>query len=272
MDIRLPPLLLVAALALNPSALLAKELEGDAITKSLLRKAEYEHVAISPDGGKLAIARRGEQAVEVTILNLADNKVLIRFDPGYKGEITRLQWLDDARLLVGATRTGSREGFALFEPVLVIATLDGERPLELPGDFYATIPGDDQHLLVRDCGRGKGEEDCVPQIRRDEIGKLHKKGELVIEGPPDSTLILNKSATAGFAIKWENDDTARTYAYRPADKSWTLINDGRAAGLEVFPLSVSLDVNDYRLSGTLRWMSSAGLITSFLGATADERS
>ena len=93
MDIRLPPLLLgaglalAAFLALSASLSLAKELEGDAITKSLLRKAEYEHVAISPDGGKLAIARRGEQAVEVTILNLADNKVLIRFDPGYKGEM-----------------------------------------------------------------------------------------------------------------------------------------------------------------------------------------
>jgi dipeptidyl aminopeptidase/acylaminoacyl peptidase len=241
MNIRHLGLALAASLALSTSVAAAKELEGDAITKALLRKAEFEHVAISPDGAKLAVARRGEKAVEVIVYELADMSVVISFDPGYHGEITRLQWLDDARLLVGATRIGGPEGFALFEPVLVIATLDGKRPMELPVDFYGTIPGDTEHLLVNACGHAEGDSDCLPQIRRDEIGKLHKNGDLVIEGPADSSLVLNKYATSGFAIKWEEDDTGRTYAYRPADKGWTLLNDGAATGLEVTPLAVSLD-------------------------------
>jgi dipeptidyl aminopeptidase/acylaminoacyl peptidase len=241
MNILKPGLALAAGLAMALPAFAAKELEGDAITKSLLRKPEFEFVAISPDGSKLAIARAIDKADEVTVLKLADMSVLNRFDPGYHGRITKLRWLDDARLLVGATRIGGQAGFALFDPILVVATLDGKRPMELPVDFYETIDGDSEHLLVHGCGHAGGDSDCLPQIRRDEIGKLSKRGDLVIEGPADTSLVLNKTATAGFAIKWEDDDSSRTYAYVPADKSWKLINDGAAAGLDVFPIAVSRD-------------------------------
>jgi dienelactone hydrolase len=229
------------AFAASPVAS-AKDQPGDEITRALLKDAEFELIAVSPDGSKLAIARRVGNVTQVTVHARADMKPLISFDPGAKGRISELEWIDDTRLLVGATRLEGPENFAAFDPILVVATLDGAPPTVLPGNFFAVIKGDPDHLLVGDCGFGKGNKGCnLPQVRRDEIKRLHKKGELVIEGPADTRMVLNRAATAGFAYKWEDDDTAKTYVYHPADKTWTLLNDGAVAGVEVLPLAVSRD-------------------------------
>jgi dipeptidyl aminopeptidase/acylaminoacyl peptidase len=230
------------AVACPPAVLAAKDLEGDAITRQLLKDPEFERIAVSPDGTMLAIARHLGEVTTVTVHKRADMHPMISFDPGARGVISSLEWIDNTRLLVGATRLTAVGNFAAFEPILVIASLDGTTPKVLPGNFFALSAGDPGHILVGDCAFGKGNKGCnLPQIRRDDIGHLIRKGELVMEGPPDTRLIANDAATAGFAIKWEDDDTAKTYVYHPADKSWSLLNDGSVSGLEVVPVAVSRD-------------------------------
>ena len=222
----------------------AKDLKADALTQSLLRQPEFELIAVSPDGSKFAISRRvGEETVNVEVHQRSDMKLLRTFTAGKRGEVTALEWLDDDRLLIGANTRTLRFNVSFADSILQIVSLDGREPDVMPYDLFDTIEGDPDHLLVFSCGYEKGKnKGCnLPQIRRDAIGKLSKQGELVIEGPPDTTLILNRSATAGFAIKWEDDGTGRTYVYKPADKSWTLLNDGSVTGLEVIPLAISKD-------------------------------
>lgn len=242
MNFRNLSLAIAASVAICAPSVVAKELTADALTKSLMQEAEFVDIAISPDGSKLAIARRIGESVGVTVHQRADMKPLITFDSGAHGIVSHLQWLDDARLLVGATRTSTMNGFALSDPVMVIATLDGQLPTTMPWDFWSTIEGDSQHLLVSSCGFGPGNNGCnQQQVRRHEVGKTSGKGEVLIEGPPDARMTLNAAANAGFAMKWEEDDTSRTYVYKPADKTWTLINDGSATGVEVFPMAVTKD-------------------------------
>lgn len=222
----------------------AKELQPDEITKQLLRDPEFVDMAISKDGAHLAIARRtAEQKVMVTVYKRADMAPVISFDPGSQGEITNLVFLGNDRLLVGATRINPAYGMADFEPILVIATLDGADPFVLPGDFYSTIEGDPNHILVYGCGFAKGNGGCtLPQIRKDDIKKLTRKGELVIEGPKDSLLVLNRTADRGFALAGdEDDDTTRAYVYKPDSRTWEMINDSAKTGLHVIPLAVSRD-------------------------------
>lgn len=214
---------------------------ADALTTSILQPAEFERISVSPDGSKLAIARHLDGATQVTIHNRSDLKPLITFDPGSKGAISYLRWADDQRLVVGATQMGTRYGFAAFDPVLVIATLDGKPPTVLPGSFVNTVEGDASQIVVSDCSSEKGKTGCtLPELR--QRGLLEKgDGELLIQGPADTWLVSNRKGTAGFAMKVEDDDTGRTYVYHPADKTWTLLNDASQTKLEVSPIGVSRD-------------------------------
>ncbi len=240
----------VTAAALGALALAAmpahakEEIVADEITRSLLQQAEFERIAVSPDGTKLAIARHVGESTTVTIHNRSDLKPLINFDPGGKGAISYLRWMDDQRLVVGATRIGTLYGFASFQPVLVVANLDGRTPSVLPGAFIGTVDGDPDHILVHRCGTEPGKRECnLPEIRLRTLQEGGKQDDthdtLVIQGPADTAMIANQAGNAGFAIKFEDDDTGRTFVYQPADKTWSLLNDASKTKLEVKPIGVS---------------------------------
>ncbi len=214
---------------------------ADDLTKTLIRAPEFERISVSPDGSKLAIARHLGDVTQVTIHNRSDLSPLITFDPGSQGAISYMRWVDDQKLVVGATQLGTRYGFADFDPILVIATVDGKPPTVLPGTFIDTVEGDGNQILVESCSSEKGKVGCkLPEIRQRAL--LDKgKGELLIQGPAETAMYVNRTATAGFAMKVEDDDTGRTYVYHPADKSWSLLNDASVTKLEVVPIAVSRD-------------------------------
>ena len=68
-----------------PAPAIAKELVADALTKSLMKEAEFNHIAISPDGSKLALSRRVEETMHVTVFNRVDMKALNDFTADYGG-------------------------------------------------------------------------------------------------------------------------------------------------------------------------------------------
>ncbi|MCX7041598.1 MAG: prolyl oligopeptidase family serine peptidase [Gammaproteobacteria bacterium] len=243
----MPPLrlfgALIAALAIvGPVALAKSPVTADEVTRSLLREAEFNQISISPDGKLLAIARTTGKVASVTLHKREDLSPIITFDPGANGAITDLSWVDDSRLIIGATRIDPVDGYAAIEPILVIMPTDGSKPFELPGNFFAVVKDDPDHILVSTCGFHPDGGGCnVPEIRKSDIKRLIKRGELLLSGPKDTQLIANRQANAGFAIKWEDDGTSKAYVRSPGNAEWTLINDGSKTGLEVVPVAVARD-------------------------------
>jgi dipeptidyl aminopeptidase/acylaminoacyl peptidase len=207
-----------------------------------MKEAEFQHIAISPDGSKLALSRRVEETLHVTVFNRTDMKPVNDFTADYRGEIFFLDWLDDQRLIIGAIRVGGEAGYAISWPTLMVATLDGKPPKLLTRKIWDTIEDDDKEVLVSKCVDVKGSDECKPQIFRQKIdAKDDDDGELLMEGPVGTELIVNRPASAGFAFKWEEDGTGKTYAYKPSDKSWALINEGSKTGIEASPVAVTYD-------------------------------
>lgn len=213
----------------------------DALTQSLLRRAEFERIEISPDGERLAIARHGETGTTVTLYRRRDMAPLTTLDPGKDGEITDLEWLDDERLLVGAVRDDATFGVPMIDPALYIIRADGSDRFMLPANFFATIDGDPDHLLVTSCGHWD-DGYCIDEIRKAEIGKLRRVGELVIAAPDaHATMIPDHKGNVRFAISWQDDESAKTYLHTTGTNGWKLINDSTKTGIYLLPIGVSAD-------------------------------
>jgi len=243
MPLRLPPLPLLL-LALVAPMLPAKEVvpKADTLARDLLRDAEFQAISISPDGTMLAISRRQGEVTQVTIHKREPLEPIITFDPGPGGEITTLRWIDNRRLIIGATRIGGYFKTALFEPMLTIASLDGTRPFLLPGNFYSLLEDDPDHILVYGCGFAKGADGCaIPEVRKVDLKHVYAKGELIASGPADTSLFIDPLGKAGMAFGVEDDGTTRTHIMNPATKAWTLINDSSKTHLEVYPLAIRRD-------------------------------
>lgn len=219
-----------------------EDVPADAVTDGLLRRPEFEQVSISPDGNLLAIARRVDGKSIVTLHQRTDLKPLINFDPGHDGEITGLDWIDNERLVISASRLNTAYSLVLREPSVLIVRTDGKDPYEAPGNFFAAIEGDPDHLLLNTCSFAKGGGGCnIPEIRRNDIKHLIKRGELVMAGPKDTTLFADPTGHARFAIGWDDEDFSKTYVVNPGNDGWTLLNDSRETGLDLLPVNVARD-------------------------------
>ena len=244
--VRLPALALLL-LACLPASAKDQAPQADALTVSLLQVAEFQRMAISPDGTKLAVARRDTTGrhpkTEVIVHRLSDLEPLIRFDPGVAGVIASLDWVGNQRLVVGATRMDLKFEVMATSPIMVIANLDGSKSIELPGRFFSTLEDDPDHILIRTCSRESRLGHCIPEIRKTDFEHLgSKKGELVLTGPEDTSLYTDAHGKAGLAFHVDEEDgTTQTHVYDSSSKTWRLINDSRETGLEVSPLSIRSD-------------------------------
>lgn len=234
---------LMGILLLVVSAAQAKDpaSPADADTQQLLRRPEVEQIQISPDGTLLAVARRSATATSVSIVR-RDGLALVRsIDPGKGGEVDQLRWLDSNRLLVGVKVADPNYGLSLFDPVLIVLSADSKDIANLPANFLATIDGDPDHILVSACARGERRY-CLQEVRRLELGKVSRWGDLVIAAPDNhSELFPDRQGHVRFALGAEEDGTTRTYVHAEGAEGWSLINDSSKTGLSVVPLSVAAD-------------------------------
>lgn len=215
--------------------------EADAQTQLLLRRAEVEQVRISPDGKLLAIARRGPVGTVVS-MHRSDTLELIKVvDPGKGSEVDTLLWLDDQRLLLGVNVVDPDFGMPLFDPAMIIVRADKKDSSSLPANFLAMIDDDPDHLLVTACSR-KEHEDCLQEVRRVELGKTSRWGELIISAPDvHSTLLADRRGNVRFAMGTMDDASTRTYVHTDDKEGWILINDSSVTALDVAPFSVAPD-------------------------------
>ena len=237
-------LLLALALCLGalprPAATKTPVPVADELTRSLLRRAEFEAVEISPNGKWLAIARRIDGGTVVVVHRRDTMEATTTIDPGTRGEVDTLEWIDDERLLVGANRANALYGVAFAEPALYIVRADGTDKFKLPANFVSTIQGDPDHILVSRCGDWQ-DGGCVAELRRADINRLRKVGELVVAAPaPDARLMVDHRGRARFALHTRDDGTSRTFV-RDDGQDWRPLNDSAKTGLELVPLGVSAD-------------------------------
>lgn len=223
-----------AALAGNPAP------EPDALTRSLLKRAEFEQFRLSPNGELVAIERRMPEGSVVSIHRRDTLAPVLQLDPGKLGEISEITWLDDQRIIVGANRADSYYGMSMVDPVLSVVRVDGKDSFQLPGTFFSTVEDDPDHILVSRCSPSSSGGHCIPQLRLADINKLRKMGELLVEGPADTSLFADRKGKVRFAFGEEDDGTTKAWV-RDAAGAWTVFNDSAKTGVDVTPLAVSRD-------------------------------
>jgi dipeptidyl aminopeptidase/acylaminoacyl peptidase len=238
---RLPAiaLLLVVAGVSHPAA--AADVVADAMTQTLLRRAQFENIQISPNGKLLAIAQRDGDKTVVFINSRTTMARVHVITTGQDGEIDELQWLDDDRLLVGTSQRSKRYGVSLGYPTLYIVSVSSNKTDRLPANFISTIDGDADHLLVSSC-RELNYDQCVSEVRRVDIGKRFGNGEVVATAPdPDSELWADRRGNIRFAKGANKQGFSKTYVYAGDPRQWVLINDEQVSGFEVFPEGIARD-------------------------------
>jgi dipeptidyl aminopeptidase/acylaminoacyl peptidase len=226
---------------------------ADELTKSLLRRPEFEQFQLSPNGELIAIVRRLPEGTIVSIHKRDNLEPLLRLDPGKAGEISEVTWLDDDRVIVGAARSDGYFNMTLAEPMLSVINVHGGDTLHLPGNFLSTVDGDAEHILVSRCAPNGPAGKCIEQLRLVGLEK-QGKGETTAEGPVDTVLFADRKGKARFAFGVEDDATTRTWVLDDAGK-WNLYNDSSKTGIEIMPLGVARDgrsalVQTQRKSGT----------------------
>jgi dipeptidyl aminopeptidase/acylaminoacyl peptidase len=206
--------------------------------QSYLKRATIERVQISPDGKRLAVAERADNATFITVRNAETMAIETQFDPGDGGEIHALRWLDDDRLLVAANAVVKKYNVAFNEPVMAIVARDGKSRYMLPANFLATIDGDAEHLLVTKCTHW-GEGGCFDAVHKVEIGHLSRLGESLVTAPDrDSVLFSDRRGNVRFAASVDDKANTKLQALAAQDKPWTVVNDSEKSGVNVWPIGV----------------------------------
>ncbi|BCT96908.1 peptidase S9 [Lysobacter helvus] len=209
--------------------------------KVFLKRASIEQIQVSPDGTRVAVAERIGESTQITIRNLATMAAEVRFDPGTQGEVGKLRWIDDDRVLLSANRTDSKYKVAFVRPAMWIVSRDGRDKYLLPSNFLATIEGDPNHLLVHECSDWKDGK-CFDEVRKAEIGHLARTGEKVIVAPDrESELFADRHGNVRFSISEDDKAMTRLQVHTPGQEGWTLINDSEKSGLHVYPLGITAD-------------------------------
>jgi dipeptidyl aminopeptidase/acylaminoacyl peptidase len=203
-----------------------------------LKRSLFERVQLSPDGKRLAVAQRDGQSTIVTIRDAATLEAVKRFETGEDGEINRLSWIDDKRILVAVSRLNEQYGVSFYAPKLAIITVDDFSRYVLPDSFLSTIDGDPDHLLVTRCADW-GNGGCIGAVHKVAIGRTYRKGEKIIDAPDrDANLIADRHGHVRFAIGVDDKGYSKLHAHKGDAAGWTLVNDSAQSKLHVFPLGV----------------------------------
>ena len=203
-----------------------------------LKRPQFERVQVSPDGTRLAIAQRAEGRTVIAVRDAATLKLEKVFDPGERGEVHTLRWVDDQRFLVSANAADRKYNVAMAPPAMAVIARDGTPPQVLPANFLAVIEGDPEHLLVTQC-KAWHMGACIDAVHKVRIGQLERLGEKIIDAPDRwSELFADRAGNVRFAMSIDDKANTRLHALSASDSTWKLVNDSEQTGLNVWPLGV----------------------------------
>ncbi|WP_233841505.1 alpha/beta fold hydrolase [Dyella sp. 2HG41-7] len=207
----------------------------------LLQSAEYEKVAISPDGTMLAISHREDEGTTVTVLKRSDMSVVAQIGSKTRGEIEALRWLGSDHLVIAANRDSGTYHQPVFNPFIYLVDIHQKHPQTLGSDFAGSLRGDEHHILVEECKDFSDDHECRYAIRRLDIDHLVDKGELMGESPlGDAQLMVDHSGKVRFAWSWSKTSRSRTSVLGD-DGQWSSLNDSDTTHIEEIPLGISED-------------------------------
>lgn len=206
-----------------------------------LQRAEYERVAISPNGALLAISHREDENTTVTILRRSDMQTVAQIGSGSRGEIEALSWLGSDHLVIAFNRASGTYHQPIFDSIIYLVDIHAKHPSTLASNFFGTIRGDDRHILVRECKDFSADHECRYSVQRLDINDLLAKGETLGEAPlGDASLMTDHSGQVRFAWAWSN--TARSQLYVRGDNGqWSSLNDSDTSHVAVNPIGISSD-------------------------------
>lgn len=231
---------LLAALLLVPP-LFFQVSAGDLSTMDILRRAEYERVVISPDGTALAVAYRKDGGTLITVLRRADLVPIAKINPGGRAEVSALAWLGSRQLVIAANRSTGPYHAPIVKPAIFLADITRKHPKILPGSFFGTVEGDDQHVLALGCSVFSEDGQCRYSVQRMDVDHLNRNGERLALAPlGDATFLVDHAGVVRFAWGWSNTGRSRLYV-RDGDDQWPLINDSDVSHVGVVPIGISRD-------------------------------
>lgn len=212
---------------------------ADAIAANLLRRPEYEYVAISPTGTYLAVAHHVGDGTTVEIQRRADGAMVTRFVPTSRGEVGWMAWLGPEKLMVSASRSVGPYPAPLAKPWLFLVTVGDKYAKQLPQNVVAMIDGDDDHVMVRSCRSGRLDP-CYPEVRRVSIDHVSGQGDFISDAPsPNSELTYDHAGRPRFAMDMADDAGERFYV--KAGDNWKLLNNSDESGVFVNAIAISRD-------------------------------
>ncbi|UPG95729.1 alpha/beta hydrolase family protein [Luteibacter aegosomatissinici] len=213
---------------------------ADEVTKGLLRRAQYEQVAISPDGAYLAIAHRENDGTLVTLLDRKTLKAVSQVDPGERAEVQVLDWLGPEQLIISANRVSGDYASPTVMPQLYLLNIHEKHPKLLSSNFVGTIEGDDKHVLVERCKTIDGK--CHMELVKLDITHLTGTGESVaispIEGGTD--FLIDHTGQPRFAWAVTEDNEEQLYVRR-GEGGWEKVGNDKDAHFFSQPVGVSRD-------------------------------
>lgn len=206
-----------------------------------LRRAEYERVALSPDGASLAIAYRKGEGTIISVLRRADMQPIARIDPGDRGEVSALAWMGPSRLVIAANRSSARYHAPIVQPAMYLVELGRAHPTVLPASFFDTVEGNDEAVLTLGCSDFSEEGECLYSLDRRDIRRLDRKAETLVVAPvADATFLVDHAGVPRFAWGWSDTGRSRLFV-RSGDGHWKLLNDSDETHLGVVPMAVARD-------------------------------
>ncbi|WP_158881010.1 alpha/beta fold hydrolase [Rhodanobacter sp. L36] len=225
---------LAAALAVSPQV----DPGLDAHAQTLLRRPEYEQVVISPDGTMLAIAQHDEGGTTVKILDRRFLTLVKDIKTGRRGEVSDLAWLGSGQLIIGVNRSIGPFAAPIDDPTLYLLDIHKTHGTTLPANFIGTIENDDHHLVVSYCKTFE-KNACIFEARRVDTNHMNRIDEVMALAPMGGAqFMIDHAGEVRFA--WGADEKERSRLYvREKDKSWKLVNDSDASGIDAFPIGVA---------------------------------
>jgi dipeptidyl aminopeptidase/acylaminoacyl peptidase len=204
--------------------------------ESLLKRAQYDDMSISPDGEHLSATVSLEDRTMLVVVRRADMQITGTIDPGKDGHVTGAFWVNNQRVFAASSRKFGMDAGASRLPWLYTIQADGKRGKAFGGSLVDTLVNDDDYMLISECTRTEGLRGCWNQVRRIRAD-LKGNGKDVIEAPAlNADFSVDNAGRVRFASCYDNDDNQSLYV-RGADEDseWKLINDERNTGIELTP-------------------------------------
>lgn len=207
--------------------------------QDLLKPPQNTLANISPGGDYIAMGTRVGDKVMAALLDRTTHQVVHGLEPADKGAIEALEWVSPRRIFVVSSRVYNGVAQSYLDPAILALDVDGRHRDAFYWDLVDTIRNDDDHILVRRCGK-PDPDGCWTFVQKvDTKGGFN--GPRLVDSPmPNAGFMADNDGKVRFAYATDEDDIQQLWVMG-ADGEWSQLNDEAKSGVEVAPVGISRD-------------------------------